>query len=79
MFPLRAVDGGVRERTGHTEAAVEFCRLARKNDVGVICELVKEDDGLMMRRDDCVRFAKTHGLRICTIEALVEYVEKRDK
>ena len=77
MFPLRAVDGGVLERKGHTEAAVEFCKLAGKRDVGVICELVKEDDGLMMRRDDCVRFATKHSLKVCTIEALCEHLEKR--
>ncbi|KAI9789258.1 MAG: 3,4-dihydroxy 2-butanone 4-phosphate synthase [Peltula sp. TS41687] len=88
VFPLRARDGGVRERKGHTEAAVEFCRLAGVGEVGVISELV--DDGWqvqgraergeagMMRRDACLRFARRWDLRICTIEALVEWLERRD-
>lgn len=76
MFPLRAVDGGVLERRGHTEAAVEFCRLAGKNEASAICELVKEDDGLMMRRDECLEFGRKWGLKVCTIEGLVEYLEK---
>jgi len=88
VFPLRARDGGIRERTGHTEAAVEFCRLARKQPAGVICELVEEGEevegmaerreGGMMRRDGCLRFGKRWGLRVCTIEDLVEYVEKHE-
>ena len=77
MFPLRAVDDGVLARQGHTEAAIEFCKFAGKTPVSAICELVREDDGLMMRRDDCLAFAKRHALRVCTIEALVEYIKKR--
>jgi len=79
MFPLRAVDGGVRDRRGHTEAAVEFARLSGKNQAVSICELVKEDDGLMMRRDECLEFGKRWGLKVCTIEQLVEYIEKEGK
>jgi len=79
MFPLRAVDGGVRERRGHTEAAIEFARLSGKNQAVSICELVKEEDGLMMRRDDCLKFGKRWGLKVCTIEQLVEYIEKEGK
>ncbi len=85
MFPLRARDGGVRERRGHTEATVEFCRLAGKRLVGVLCELVdggREVDGKterkgagMLRRDGCLRFGRRWGIRVCTIEQLVEYVE----
>ena len=85
MFPLRARDGGVRERRGHTEAAVEFCRLAGKRPVGVLCELVykgKEVPGKterrgagMLRRDGCLAFGKVWGIRVCTIEQLVDYVE----
>lgn len=86
VFPLRARDGGVRERRGHTEAAVEFCRLAGAGEVGVICELVEDGDedeegaaervgAGMMRRDACLRFARRWGLRICTIDALVEWLE----
>lgn len=91
VLPLRARAGGVRERQGHTEAAVEFCRLAGfKREVGVICELVEEGEDAalgatrvaeirgsgMMRRDGCLKFAETWGLKVCTIEDLVEYVER---
>jgi len=86
VFPLRARDGGVLERTGHTEAAVEFCRLAGKAKVGVICEMVEDGEPVpgqavmrepgMMRRDACLEFGKKWGLKVCTIEDLVEYVEK---
>lgn len=79
IFPLRAVDGGVRERPGHTEAAVELCRLAGKRDVGVICELVREEDGLMMRRDECVSFARKWGFKVGTIEGLVGYLNAGGK
>ncbi|KAJ6259807.1 hypothetical protein Dda_5448 [Drechslerella dactyloides] len=75
ILPLRARVGGVRVRRGHTEAAVELCRLAGKSPVGVICEIVREEDGLMARRDDCVAFARRWGVRVCTIEDLVAYVE----
>lgn len=92
VFPLRAREGGVRERQGHTEAAVEFCRLAGKSEVGVICELV--EDGVegegeaegraerfgagMMRRDACLEFGKKWGLKVCTIEDLVKYLEEEE-
>ncbi|KAH8672662.1 3,4-dihydroxy-2-butanone 4-phosphate synthase [Tricladium varicosporioides] len=88
ILPLRAKEGGVRERTGHTEAAVEFCRLAGKPQVGVICEMVEdgeEVDGVaermepgMMRRDGCLAFGKKWNLKVCTIEDLVKYVEKTE-
>ena len=90
VFPLRAREGGVRERGGHTEAAVEFCRLAGKErEVGVICEMVEdgEEDGEggavrvgggMMRRDGCLAFGRRWGLRVCTIEDLVAYVERTE-
>ncbi|KAL8899045.1 MAG: hypothetical protein Q9207_006398 [Kuettlingeria erythrocarpa] len=86
LFPLRARDGGVGERKGHTEAAVSFCRLAGKEPVGVICELVEDGDELegkaerigggMMRRDACLKFGRKWGLKVCTIEDLVEYVDR---
>jgi len=76
MFPLRAVEGGVIARPGHTEAGVDFCKLAGKREVSAICELVRPDDGLM-RRDECVAFARTWGLKVYTIEALMEYLRKR--
>lgn len=86
MFPLRARDGGVRVRKGHTEAAVEFCALAGKRPVGVISELVEEGTEVegkaeraepgMMRRDACLRFGKKWGLRVCTIEDLVDFLDR---
>lgn len=77
MFPLRAVDGGVLERTGHTEAGVDFAKLAGKQPVAAICELVRDEDGLMCRRDDCLRFGRKYGLKVCTIEDLVKYIKKQ--
>ena len=78
IFPLRSLEGGVRARVGHTEASTEFCRLAGKEQVAAICEIVKDEDGLMARRDDCVDFARQWGLKVCTIEDLVEYVEEKE-
>lgn len=78
MLPLRAKKGGVRVRRGHTEAATELCRLAGKEEVGVICEIVREEDGLMARRDDCIAFARRWGFKVCTIEDMVEYVEAKE-
>ncbi|ASN19898.1 3,4-dihydroxy-2-butanone-4-phosphate synthase [Arthrobacter sp. YN] len=74
IFPLRAVNGGVRERPGHTEAAVDLCRLAGLAPVGVIAELV-HDDGEMMRLDSLRDFAADHGCPLISIEDLVSYVE----
>ncbi|MFJ4030124.1 3,4-dihydroxy-2-butanone-4-phosphate synthase [Paenarthrobacter sp. NPDC089714] len=74
IFPLRAVKGGVRERPGHTEAAVDLCRLAGLAPVGVIAELV-HDDGEMMRLDSLRDFAAEHGCPLISIEDLVAYVE----
>ncbi|HKU29013.1 3,4-dihydroxy-2-butanone-4-phosphate synthase [Arthrobacter sp. NyZ413] len=73
IFPLRAVNGGVRERPGHTEAAVDLCRLAGLAPVGVIAELV-HDDGEMMRLDSLREFAAEHGCPLISIEDLVAYV-----
>ena len=88
VLPLRSREGGILERRGHTEAAVEFCRLTSKRPAGVICELIEdgeEIEGLaartessMMRRDGCLRFGQRWGLKVCTIEDLVKYVEKFD-
>lgn len=68
---------------------MEFCRLAGKRPAGVICELVNQEDemdgldfvgqGDMMRRDACLGFGKKFGLKVCTIEELVEYVKREDK
>lgn len=71
-------------RKGHTEAAVDFCRLAGMQPVGVICEMVEDGEeiegqtgrigGDMMRGDGCLKFGRKWGLRVCTIEDLVEYM-----
>ncbi len=75
VFPLVARDGGVLERTGHTEAAVDLARLAGLTPAGVICEIMN-DDGSMARRDDLIRFAQLHGLKIGTIADLIAYRRK---
>ncbi|KAJ2788330.1 hypothetical protein H4R21_007033, partial [Coemansia helicoidea] len=72
VLPLRARRGGVLERPGHTEASVDLTRLAGLNPAGALCELVN-DDGTMMRRDDCTAFARKHGLTIITISDLAAY------
>jgi len=77
VFPLMARDGGVLERTGHTEAAVDIARLAGLHPAGVICEIMN-DDGSMARRDDLIRFAQLHGLKIGTIADLIAYRRKYD-
>jgi 3,4-dihydroxy 2-butanone 4-phosphate synthase/3,4-dihydroxy 2-butanone 4-phosphate synthase/GTP cyclohydrolase II len=74
VFPLRAVKGGVRERPGHTEAAVELCRLAGLEPVGVIAEVVY-DNGEMMRLDGLRGFALEHGCPLISIADLVAYLE----
>ena len=86
VFPLKAKDGGVRERRGHTEATIEFCKLAGKRPAGAICELVMEGEevggmterreGGMMRRDGCLKFGRKWGIKVCTIEDLVDYLER---
>jgi len=73
IFPLRAHDGGVRARRGHTEAAVELARLAGCTPVGVIAELV-HDDGSMMRLTALRQFADEHGLPLVSIEDLVVHL-----
>ncbi|WP_285250891.1 3,4-dihydroxy-2-butanone-4-phosphate synthase [Pseudarthrobacter sp. fls2-241-R2A-168] len=74
IFPLRAVDGGVRERPGHTEAAVDLCRLAGLEPVAVIAEVVY-DDGEMMRLDGLRAFAAEHGCPLISIQDLVAYLD----
>ncbi len=77
VFPLRARDGGVLVRAGHTEAAVDISRLAGLNPSGVICEIMKED-GEMARLPDLVAFAQLHGLKIGTISDLIAYRRRHD-
>jgi 3,4-dihydroxy 2-butanone 4-phosphate synthase/GTP cyclohydrolase II len=78
IFPLIARDGGVLIRSGHTEAAVDLCRLAGVETVGVLAELVN-DDGSVKRLSGCKEFAKAHGLKIISIADLIEYRQRRDQ
>lgn len=77
IFPLRARDGGVLVRAGHTEAAVDVSRLAGLNPSGVICEIMNED-GTMARLPDLIVFAQKHGLKIGTISDLIAYRRRHD-
>lgn len=72
IFPLKAREGGVLKRAGHTEAAVDLARLAGLKPMGVICEIMK-DDGTMARLPELMDFAKKHGLKIITIADLIKY------
>ena len=72
IFPLRARDGGVLKRAGHTEAAVDLARLAGCEPAGIICE-IQNDDGTMSRVPELKKFAKQHGLLISSIARLIEY------
>ncbi len=78
VFPLRARSGGVLQRAGHTEAAVDLVKLAGCRPIGVICEVLK-DDGSMARLPDLVKFAKKHKLKLGTIEALIKFRRSREK
>ncbi|MFT6068749.1 MAG: 3,4-dihydroxy 2-butanone 4-phosphate synthase/GTP cyclohydrolase II [Bacteriovoracaceae bacterium] len=75
VFPLIAKDGGVLERDGHTEAAVDLARLAGLHPMGIICEVMAED-GSMARRDELFQIAKEHSLKIITIDDLKKYITK---
>lgn len=78
IFPLIAKDGGVLMRSGHTEAAVDLCRLTNLPPIGVICELVN-DDGTVMRGKQIEAFAKTHGLQICSVASLIKHRQAKEK
>ncbi len=78
VFPLWAENGGVLKRAGHTEAAVDLAKLAGRNPVGAICEIIRED-GEMARLDDLIPFSEKHGLRIITIAELIRYRRHREK
>jgi len=78
VFPLRARPGGVLQRAGHTEAAVDLVRLGGGRPVAVICEILSED-GSMARLPELKKFAKRHRLKICTIEELIKYRRTREK
>jgi 3,4-dihydroxy 2-butanone 4-phosphate synthase / GTP cyclohydrolase II len=78
VFPLRARNGGVLVRTGHTEASVDISRMAGLVPAGVICEIMN-DDGSMARLPDLIGFAQRHGLKIGTIEDLIAYRRRNDR
>ncbi|MDP2913483.1 MAG: bifunctional 3,4-dihydroxy-2-butanone-4-phosphate synthase/GTP cyclohydrolase II [Candidatus Omnitrophota bacterium] len=78
VFPLRANEGGVLVRAGHTEACVDLLRLSKLYPAGVICEIMK-DDGTMARTQDLLEFSHSHHLKICTIAGLIEYRRKSEK
>ncbi len=78
VFPLRAKDGGVLVRAGHTEAAVDLARLAGLQPAGVICEILNAD-GTMARTSQLLRFAKRHKLRVATIKDLIEYRRSNER
>ncbi len=78
VFPLRARPGGVLQRAGHTEAAVDLVTLAGARPIGVICEIMN-DDGTMARLPELLKFARKHLLRLCTIADLIEFRRTREK
>ncbi|MEI6349623.1 MAG: bifunctional 3,4-dihydroxy-2-butanone-4-phosphate synthase/GTP cyclohydrolase II [Verrucomicrobiota bacterium] len=78
VFPLQAKEGGVLQRAGHTEAAVDLARLAGLQPAGVICEIM-HDDGTMARMPELMKFAEKHALKIATIEDLIAYRRKNEK
>jgi len=77
IFPLVAREGGVLMRSGHTEAAVDLCRLAGLPPIGVICELVN-DDGTVMRGPQVVSFAQKHGLKQVSVADLIAYRQRQE-
>ncbi|MBU1932354.1 MAG: bifunctional 3,4-dihydroxy-2-butanone-4-phosphate synthase/GTP cyclohydrolase II [Candidatus Omnitrophica bacterium] len=78
VFPLRAKEGGVLTRAGHTEACVDIMKLSGLYPAGVICEIINED-GTMARTQELVEFSKKHGLKICAIADLIEYRRRSEK
>jgi len=78
IFPVRAKDGGVLVRAGHTEAAVDLAKLAGQGDAAVICEILNPD-GSMARWEDLLEFKKKHGLKLGTIQELIEYRRRKEK
>ena len=78
IFPLRAKEGGVLVRTGHTEASVDLSRLAGLKPAAVICEIMK-DDGTMARVPELIEFCKVHNLKLITIADLIKYRSRHEK
>lgn len=78
MFPLRAREGGVLVRAGHTEATVDLCRMAGLAEAGLCCEIMRED-GTMMRTTELLELAKEHNIVCVTIKSLIEYRRRTEK
>jgi 3,4-dihydroxy 2-butanone 4-phosphate synthase/GTP cyclohydrolase II len=78
VFPLRARPGGVLQRAGQTEAAVDLARLAGLNPAGVVCEIMNED-GTMARVPDLIRYCEKHELKLITVADLIEYRRRTEK
>ncbi len=78
VFPLRARPGGVLQRSGQTEAAVDLARLAGLNPAGVVCEIMNED-GTMARVPDLLPYCERHGIKLVTVEDLIEYRRRHEK
>ncbi len=78
IFPLRAMEGGVLRRAGHTEAVVDLCKLSGLIPVGVLCEILAED-GTMARVPELLKIAQKFNLKIITVRALIEYRIRRDR
>ncbi|MBK4714420.1 MULTISPECIES: 3,4-dihydroxy-2-butanone-4-phosphate synthase [Tenebrionibacter/Tenebrionicola group] len=78
VFPLRAREGGVLTRGGHTEATIDLVTLAGFKPAGVLCELTN-DDGTMARAPECIAFAREHGMAVVTIEDLVAYRQTHER
>ena len=78
VFPLRTQEGGVLVRAGHTEACTDLMKLSGLYPAGVICEILNED-GTMARGPQLEKFAKKHGLKICTIAQIIEYRRRSEK
>ncbi len=72
IFPLKAMEGGVLSRAGHTEAACDLAKLAGLQSAGVICEIMN-DDGTMARRDDLIKFGNDNNIKVGTIADLIDY------
>jgi len=77
VFPIKAHPKGVLGRAGHTEASVDLARLGGRPPIGLICEIMNPD-GEMSRLPDLIDFAKTHGLKICSVAKLIEYRQERE-
>lgn len=88
ILPLRAKAGGVRMRRGHTEAAIDLCRMAGLPEAGVLGEMILDGEVVpgkpemagagMMRRDDCLAFGKKWGIKVITIEDMVRWLEENE-